>query len=48
MVCKNYLQNWNRPTDMENKVMVIKGERKGKRQIRSLGYTDIHYYILNR
>ena len=24
-----YLQNRNRPTDIENKLMVIKGERRG-------------------
>ena len=33
---------------MEKKLMVIKGEREGKGQIRSLGCTDTHYYVLNR
>ena len=27
----NYIQNRNRPTDMENKLMVTKGEREGGR-----------------
>ena len=37
-----YLQNRNRPTDSENRLVVTKGEG-GKN--RSLGVTDTHYYI---
>ena len=38
------LQNRNRVADMENKLMVTKGER-GEGLIRSLGLTDTHYYV---
>ena len=38
-----YLQNKNRLTDIENKLMVIKMERGG--YIRDLGLTGVHYYI---
>ena len=34
-----YLQNRNRMTDFENKLMIPKGESDGKGQIRSLGLT---------
>ena len=38
------IQNRNRPTDMENKFMVIKGERGGgSDKLLSLGLTYMHY-----
>ena len=42
-----YLQNRNRPIDLENKLTVIKGER-GEEQIRRMEITYTHYYIWNR
>ena len=38
-------QNRNRLTDIENKLMVTKGERQG-RQIRSLGLTDTYLLFI--
>ena len=38
------LLNKNKLTDIENKFLVIKGER-GRGQIKSLGLEDINYYI---
>ena len=35
----------NRPTDIENKLMVTERERGEERQTRSSGLRDIHYYI---
>ena len=35
----------NRLTDIENKLMVTKGEGVEEGQIRSMGLTDIHYHI---
>ena len=32
-------------TDIENKLMLIKGEQGGKGYLRSLGLTDTHYYV---
>ena len=43
-----YIQNRNRLTDRENKLMVTKGERWREGQIRSLGLTDTQYYVENR
>ena len=40
-----YVQNTNRLTDIENKLVVTKGERKGEGQIRGMGLTDTNYYI---
>ena len=37
-----YLQNRNRLTDIENKLMVTKGEGQ-----EDLGLADTHYYILS-
>ena len=43
--CKQtYLQNRNRLTDIENKLMVNKGEMWGRDKF-SLGLTDTQYYI---
>ena len=39
-----YLQNRNRLTDIENKLMVTNGERE-EGQIGRLGLTYIHYYM---
>ena len=40
-----YEQNRNRVTDIENKLMVIKGGREeGEKQIRGMGLTDTNYY----
>ena len=38
------MQNRNRPTDIENKFMVTKGE-VGEGNIRSLGLIYTHYYM---
>ena len=44
-----YLQNRNRLTDIENKLMVTKGKNEeGEGQIRSMGLIDTHHYIQNR
>ena len=40
----NYLQNKNKSTDTEHKLMIAKGER-WEEQIRSLGQTDTYHYI---
>ena len=40
-----YLQNRNRVTDVENKLMVTKGERRGEGYIGRLGLTSTHYYM---
>ena len=41
-----FLQNRNRPTDIENILVVTKTERDmGEREIRRLGLTDTPYYI---
>ena len=41
-----YLQNRNRVTDVENKMMVTKGEKGwGERQIGGLGWIYTHCYI---
>ena len=42
-----YLWNRNRLTDIENKIMVTKGEREGMGEgyISSLGLADTNYYI---
>ena len=40
-----YLQNINRVTDVENKLMVTKGERGGEGQLGRLGLTYTHYYL---
>ena len=42
-----YLQNRNRLTDIENKLMVTMGkvEKAGKGINWDFGFTDIHYYI---
>ena len=45
MIQINYLQNRNRLTDIENKLMITKGERGREGQIRSLGLADTYYYI---
>ena len=42
-----YLQNTNRPTDIENKLMVTKGEG-GRNKGKSLKLTHTHYYTWNR
>ena len=42
MIQMNLLTNRNRLTDMENKLMVTKEER---REIKSLGLADTNYYI---
>ena len=39
------LQNRNRLTDIENKLMVTKVGKRGRIKNRSLGLTDIHYHI---
>ena len=39
-----YIQNRNRPTDIENKLTVQKGG-VGEKYIRKLGLMYIHYYI---
>ena len=39
------LQKRNRLTDIENKLMITKGERGGEVLIRNLGLTGTHYYI---
>ena len=44
----NLFTKQNRLTDIENKIMVTKGESGGKGQIRSLGLADTHYCILKR
>ena len=41
------MQNRNRSTDIENTLMVTKGERRGERSIRIWGLTYSHYYIQN-
>lgn len=38
-----YLQNKNRPTDTENKLIVTKREREGGEKNRSTGLTDTNY-----
>ena len=42
-----YLQNGNRLTDIENKLMVTRGDSGGGgvEIIRSLGLTYTHYYV---
>lgn len=40
----NLLTKQKQLTDIENKFLVIKGER-GRGQIKSLGLEDINYYI---
>ena len=41
-----YMQNRNRLTDTENKLVVTKGEKEwGKEQIRATGLKDTNYYI---
>ena len=40
----NYLQNRKTFKDIENKLMVTKGER-GEGQIRTLALADTNYYI---
>ena len=39
-----YLQNRNRPTNVENKLTITKGERV-EGEVRSLGLKDTHHYI---
>ena len=39
------LQNRNRLTDIENKLMVTKGGRSGEGEIRSLGLIYTHYIL---
>ena len=41
----NLLTKQNRPTDIENKLMVTKGENEGEGEIRRLGLTYTHCYI---
>ena len=43
---QTYLQKRNRVTDAENKLMVIKGERKGEINWET-GLTYIHYYKID-
>ena len=38
------MQNGNRITDVENKLVVTKG-RKGERQIRGMGLADTNYSV---
>ena len=40
-----YLQNRNRLTDIENRLMVAKAEGRGERWIGNLGWVDANYYI---
>ena len=41
-----YMQNRNRLTDKENKLVVTKGERESReRQIRGMGLRDTNYYV---
>ena len=41
-----YLQNRNRLPDIENKFLVTKRDSEGgEREIRSLEWTETHYYI---
>ena len=35
-----YMQNKNRLTDIENELVLTKGEREGERQIRGMGFID--------
>ena len=43
-----YSKNRNRPTDIENKLMVTSRERIGEEQARSMRLSDTNYYIENR
>ena len=40
-----YLRNINRLTDIENRLVVAKGEGTGEGKIGSLGLADANYYI---
>ena len=40
-----YSKNRNRPTDIENKLMVTSRERIGEEQDRSMRLSDKNYYI---
>ena len=42
-----YLQNRNRPTDIENKLTVTKGDSRWRDKLRSLGLTDTTVYKIN-
>ena len=41
-----YMQNRNRLTDTENKLVVTKGEREGgEGHVRGMGLRDTNYYV---
>ena len=43
-----YLRNRNRLTDIENRLVVAKGEREGEGWIGRLGLANTNYYVYNR
>ena len=45
MAQRTHLQNRNGFTDMENRLVVAKGERERVRWTGSLGLVDANYYI---
>ena len=42
------MQNRNKLTDIENKLVVTKGKREVGRQTMGMGLTHTNYYIKNR
>ena len=44
----NYLQNRNRPTDIQNKLMITKGEKERRDKLGAWNSQIKNYYIQNR